>query len=572
MRRNSGLPEPERADRQEVGPRAATVGDSVTANPAHPDDIDLPRFVREIGLLGARADQPTWRMETGVLSPFSGVLDVGLGRSGRLPPSLTFLTLTDLIALGGGSGGDHPDRRAVSDLDTLERQPSTQQPSESPSDRDVGMGDRRPLKVYHLLQGDRESGPTPRTHGTEERVQRSRVDRAGSSDSESTEPASGDTSSLTSSGDGRPPVDAEEPESTPQNPTDERFGEEQPSRLSGRTLTSEQRIQHAGSSQDPHSPEGVDSIRELRRIRPGTRMTAIRRIQPLGHARRPRTVLATGSIPTRGNAIDAPGAVPHSSTPTDRPKRDTDRRTVQTIAAQSPRTTEQSNPQTDSSDIRSSREINPAGAGQNESGGMEIVDRPMRTANAPPASGPDGDPSIEGVHDGTPGAGPHRFRHLVSRKNADADGVATSTPAGRPPGVGSSLQPDVGPLGEWHDIGSGSRIPASRRDTGGMRVPMTVIESVDAGRDREGQGGDDSRSSGPPSPGQEGRAGAEISESAVVGERGSPSQRAGDRSAGEWQFPPSLSLEGGGPDTRFIEELYRELTKKMRIENDRGGL
>ena len=572
MRRNSGLPQPERADRQEVVPRAAPVGDSVTANPAHPDDIDLPRFVREIGLLGARADQPTWRMETGVLSPFSGVLDVDLGRSGRPPPSLTFLTLTDLIAVGGGSGGDHPDRRAVSDLDTVGRQPSTQQPSESPSDRDAGMEDRQPLKVYHLLQGDSEPGPSPGTHGTEERVQRSRVDRAGSSDSESTEPAFGDASSLTSSGDGRPPVDAEEPESTPQNPTDERFGEERPSRLPERTLTSEQPIQHVGSPQNLHSPEGVDSIRELRRIRPGARMTAIRRIQPLGHTRRPRTVLATGSVTTRGNAIDAPGDVPHSSTPTDRPKRDTDRRTVQTIAAQSPRITERSNPQTDSSDVRSSREINPAGAGQNEAGGPEIVDRPMPTANSPTASGPDRDPSIEGGHDGTSGAGPHRFRHLISREHADADGVATSTPTDRHPGVGSSIHPDVGPSGEWHDIGSGARNHVIRRDTGGMRVPMTVIESVDAGRDRERQGGDDSRSSGPPGRGQEGRAGAEISESAVVRERGSPSQRAGDGSAGEWQFPPSLSLEGGGPDTRFIEELYRELTKKMRIENDRGGL
>jgi hypothetical protein len=30
-------------------------------------------------------------------------------------------------------------------------------------------------------------------------------------------------------------------------------------------------------------------------------------------------------------------------------------------------------------------------------------------------------------------------------------------------------------------------------------------------------------------------------------------------------------LEGGGPDARFLEEIHRELTKKMRIERDRRG-
>lgn len=108
-------------------------------------------------------------------------------------------------------------------------------------------------------------------------------------------------------------------------------------------------------------------------------------------------------------------------------------------------------------------------------------------------------------------------------------------------------------------------------------VPLTVISQGDpdlsqegqgsntgaldsmAGRDRDGHG-----ATAPTSASERRRTG----EADVGATPGTPSTESGDTSS---PFPEHLSLEGGGPDSRFIEELYRELMKKMRIERERGG-
>lgn len=109
-------------------------------------------------------------------------------------------------------------------------------------------------------------------------------------------------------------------------------------------------------------------------------------------------------------------------------------------------------------------------------------------------------------------------------------------------------------------------------------VPLTVVSGI-ASTDRSGtrdpSGGSDVRI-GPDAHGADGMTHGESSGSIATGaDTGAFSSSATDSldssDGAEWTYPPSLSLEGGGPDTRFIEELYRELTKKMRIENDRGG-
>jgi hypothetical protein len=110
----------------------------------------------------------------------------------------------------------------------------------------------------------------------------------------------------------------------------------------------------------------------------------------------------------------------------------------------------------------------------------------------------------------------------------------------------------------------------------GSHVPLTVL----AGSDTTGPGDvDDADGSGPAPADGHGSgsvAGAADAVSGAPGATGTGGPTAqspptGDGEAAGWPFPRDFSLEGGGPDTRFIEDLYRELEKKRRIENDRRG-
>lgn len=125
------------------------------------DDVALPRFVRQIGVLDTTGGRRESATSTGVLSPFEGVLQLGMGRSGGLPPGLTYLALPDIVATSlpdGEPGPGHAGR------------PGTGRENSSRSIGDDGSGttgstpadgDGTPPKVSEVLRGtpDRESDP-----------------------------------------------------------------------------------------------------------------------------------------------------------------------------------------------------------------------------------------------------------------------------------------------------------------------------------------------------------------------------------------------------------------------------
>lgn len=103
----------------------------------------------------------------------------------------------------------------------------------------------------------------------------------------------------------------------------------------------------------------------------------------------------------------------------------------------------------------------------------------------------------------------------------------------------------------------------------GPGVSMTVLDHGDGRGDRERLHAmpTAARDSGPR--GRRQTPGSPPSDGLEAGETPTPHSATGDTR--EWEFPENISLEGGGPDARFIEELYRELTKKMRIDRERRG-
>lgn len=50
-----------------------------------------------------------------------------------------------------------------------------------------------------------------------------------------------------------------------------------------------------------------------------------------------------------------------------------------------------------------------------------------------------------------------------------------------------------------------------------------------------------------------------------------PGARGDEATDDEPALPPTLSMERGGPTSRFVEQLYRELRKMDRLERRRRG-
>lgn len=447
------------------------------------DDIDLPRFVRRLGIIdtteSGRGSAPTM----GVLPAFEGVLKLGTSRSCGLPPGLTYLTLPDLLA-----------------------------PSLLADDSRAESSHTDAVTLRHSRPGSTEQ-PTGRHGGPEPARASGSTSRASTQpDSDSSPPRvsevlrdTSDDGSVASFDDVSRTVPwADGPDSRGAATDDD--SEESGQSGSGRS-EADLRERLAGADAGP------GPIRELRRLgdSPGVLETA-----PGTGSGQPRltgpvsTVLATGSLPGRGVGADSPTRGPDVTQSGD----------------------EATTPRTDAGDSRGSfarpslewRESDtPSGSGEHASG--------------PDLTPPDPSPS-----------------------GAQQEARSSQRPTG--PDLSSPVATPVGETGDGFGTGTGPPMTVLDGRPGGDTTAETrASERSDSGRqttpgiDPFGDGvtrSGDSRGDTP----------AGTTPETVHGD--GPGE-------GDWPFPRNLSLEGGGPDARFLEEIHRELTKKMRIERDRRG-
>ncbi|KAA9396514.1 hypothetical protein Har1130_17805 [Haloarcula sp. CBA1130] len=449
------------------------------------NDIDLPRFVRRIGIINTtergRDSAPTM----GVLPAFGGVLELGMSRTGGLPPGLTYLTLPDLLApslLADDS------RAESSHTDEMMLRQSSSGSTEQPTDRHGGP---EPARASGSMS---RASTQPDSNSSPPRV--SEVLRETSDDGSG---ASFDDVSRTVKW-------ADGPDSRASTTDDD-------SDKSGLRGSS-------GSEADLRErPEGADAgpgpVRELRRLEdspgvlegaPGSGGDQSRLTGPVS------TVLATGSLPGRGAGVDSPTSGPDMTRSGDGAATSrTDvgdssgsfaRPSLEWRESDTPSESGEHAPGPDLSPLDSS----PTGAHQEARSSQ--VERPTGPDLSSPVTTPVGETG-DGFGTGT---GPPM---TVLDESPGADTTA-ETRAGERSGRGRQTTPGSDALGD------GVR---RSRDSRGDELARTTRETA------HGDG-----------PGE-----------------------------ADWPFPRNLSLEGGGPDARFLEEIHRELTKKMRIERDRRG-
>lgn len=428
------------------------------------DGVALPRFVRQIGVLDTTGGRRESATSMGVLSPFEGVLQLGMGRSGGLPPGLTYLALPDIVATSlpdGEPGPGHAGRPGTG------RENSTRSIGDdgSGTGSTPADGDGTPPKVSEVLRGtpDGESSAA-------------RTDWSGNL--EWADRPAGDT-----------PGGVDRP--------------------AGRGSGAFDRQGGGDRSSDADGESGP--IRELRRLEGSPAILGGARPGEGGHSRpagSPPTVLATAPIPRPGVGAHEPDVA---------------------------RGDEESSP-----------------VGQATTPGRQ--DRFDRSAT-PTGDGPDGLPTPADDSGAAFAEPPLEWR----RADRPADAVPGS--GGRKSGGEGGSTP-TRETGDRVDPGTGPR--------------LTVLEGSPRGESTDGtRGGGSPTTGGDGTRGTGGQAGSADPRPASPGDgsAGTSTERAtgGDPDASDWPFPRDLSLDGGGPDARFLEEVYRELTRKMDIERDRRG-
>ena len=461
----------------------------MTEDSSDTDRRCLPRFVRDIGVLGSAG--PRQRSGIGVLPTFDGVLNVGVDGAGGIPPALSYLALPEIVARGlhrnGGTG------------------PSPQIPDAAPSSSESRSPDNgADTKVHHVLRSDGD-----------ELGDRLRSDTGDSRNGER------------SAGDGTSSEGTTGRESAVGGTVDERTTAE----------TGRNRSDPPGETTDS-TPRVLDGNWDGRG-------------RPTTATARPPTVLATASIPGRAEHTDGPSGRSAEAAPTRQAVNDPDRSGGD---ARTPVDTER----------------RPGSAGRSET-----VDHSLDRRD-----GSDGSPGRSAGGDGTAAADRHRSETGVETLDDGALTVASARRSGDASGSGTTPLPsDRGvSLPDWT---SDRRGPET--DRGASTPRLTVLRGSMSGDSDGGPtagghavgGGRSGRHVGTPDDGPAGSGssatGSPGDGSIGTGPIGGPEASSVDRQAtAQFPFPRNLSLEGGGPDTRFLEEVYRELTKKMRTERQRG--
>lgn len=128
------------------------------------------------------------------------------------------------------------------------------------------------------------------------------------------------------------------------------------------------------------------------------------------------------------------------------------------------------------------------------------------------------------------------------------------------------------------DPGGRGRPGAARSVGSGAAVPLTVVEGPDGSPTGQGHGPaatsePGTGATGPASTaGSAGAAGAPRTDDGQEPGFGGAFPPAPGEAGGAESLPEDLSLDGGGPGSRFVEALYRELSRIDRIERRRRGI
>lgn len=458
----------------------------MTEDSSAPEHSDLPRFVRDVGVLGSAG--PRQRFGMGVLPALHGVLDVGVEGSGGVPPALNHLTLPEIVASGlNRTDGERPSPR------TADAAASGSDPRSPDDEADT--------KVYHVLRSD--SDDLGDRLGSDIGESRSGERSAGEGTSSERSPGGGTVDGRTTGGSGR-------------------------------------------NRSDP-SDETADSTPRVLRgdWDGGGRLT--------NTVARPPTVLATASIPGRAENTGAPSGRPGEAAPTRPAASDSDRSGAD---ARTPVDTER---RTGSAD-------------RSETVDHSLGGRDGGDGSTGRGAGGDGTAADDRGRSGT-GLGTVDDGALTVASARGSDDASSSGTTSVPTDRDASL-PDWTTDRHGPDTGRGASTPrltvlqgsTSGGSAGGSKAGGSTLSGGRSARHTEAPG-DGSAGSGSPATGSTGAGPI----GADAGPIGGPEASSVDRQAvAQFPFPRNLSLEGGGPDTQFLEEVYRELTKKMRNERQRG--
>jgi len=448
-----------------------------------PADVTLPTVVRPIGVCvgsspvrGPPSRRGSTEPTAGVLQPFHGVLDAGVGQMGGLPPSLTYLALPSVVAMGLPDRGG-ADRRGAD-------RPGSPEHADGSPGADDGAGGDEPPTVGQVLRAERSD--------------RSETD-AGADGAGSSGPAEGETPEG-----GRP----------------------------GRR-----------SRTDP------GPVRELRRLDDGP--PALRSATGPGtegsdRVRSPPTVLATAAVPGRTAGPTAPSG--GQAIPVDERARDASRRSQARATGGRPSGADAASPEAagtasdaDASGRSAARPDARTGPGSAGSTPGSRFGAPTTVASRGAASTPDGTAAAPEAATGPPGS--------VATRADRAGSTVTATQSGRGRAGDASAVPLTVLAGARGDA-SGADAGRGSADSAGRSARSGAPEAAGT------SDGSRSRGAGPPD-----------GDGAAVT---SPTGRAG--SDADPRLPRAVSLDGGGPDGRFVEALHRELVRIERIERRRRGI